>query len=91
MMTALSQIRLRQLRERAGEPAPAVSMWLFPWLSYLAVVAMLLILVAMYRSPEHWIELKWSLISFAVALAAYGIVRAVRNPRAQAILRSAPD
>jgi AAT family amino acid transporter/GABA permease len=81
MMTALSQIRLRRARERAGEPAPALTMWLFPWLSYLAVAAMFAILVAMALSPEHAIELQASLLSFAVAFVAYWLVRAVRSPR----------
>jgi GABA permease len=91
IMTALSQIRLRLARERAGEPAPALTMWLFPWLSYLAVGAMFAILAAMYLSPEHWIELKWSLISLAVTLAAYGIVRAVRSPRPAGADEAGPE
>src|SRR5262249_44891390 len=44
---AVSQVRTRRQRERAGSPLPALPMWLFPWLSYLAIVAMVLVLGAM--------------------------------------------
>jgi AAT family amino acid transporter/GABA permease len=82
ILTALSQIRLRRMRERAGEPAPGLTMWLFPWLSYLAVGGMALVLVAMAYSPEHVKELQVSLVALAVATGAYGLVRALRARRA---------
>lgn len=82
LMTACSQIRLRRLRERAGEPAPALTMWLFPWASYLAIVGMVAVLVAMALTPGHAAELKVSLLALAVALVGYFVVRAVRVPRA---------
>src|SRR5208283_1008554 len=37
MTIAIGQITLRRRRERAGQPEPAVRMWLFPWLSYAAI------------------------------------------------------
>src|ERR1700691_4145978 len=47
MTICVAQITLRRRRERAGEPAPPVVMWLFPWLSYAAIAAMGGVLVAM--------------------------------------------
>jgi GABA permease len=83
MMTAASQIRMHRARERAGVSHPPLTMWLFPWLSYLALAAMAAVLVAMAVSPAHKIELQWSLISFAVALGAFWVLRAVRSPQPQ--------
>jgi L-asparagine transporter-like permease len=88
ILTALSQIRLRRMRERAGEPAPALTMWLFPWLSYLAVGGMLAVLAAMAYTPGHVKELQVSLIALAVASVAYWAVRAVR---AQSVPRGDPE
>ena len=53
MTICVAQITLRLRRERAGEPAPPVIMWLFPWLSYAAIAAMGAVLVAMAFTPGH--------------------------------------
>src|SRR6266850_1921181 len=45
MIIALAHIRLRRAREASGAPAPALSMWLFPWLSYAALAGMAAVLV----------------------------------------------
>ena len=71
---AVSQIRVRRQAEREGR-APALPMWLFPWLSYLAIAGMAAVLVAMAITPARAIEFWTSAISVAVALAAYGVVR----------------
>jgi L-asparagine transporter-like permease len=67
----LSQVRIRRAREGAGKPAPALPMWLFPWLSYVAIGGMALVLIAMALTPEHALEFRASAISVAVTLAAY--------------------
>jgi GABA permease len=72
---AVSQVRLRQARERAGAPAAALPMWLFPWLSYLAIAGMLLVLIAMALTPAHRAEFWTSTISIVVALLAYMVFR----------------
>jgi len=68
---AVSEVRWRRARERAGEPPPTLPMWLFPWLSYLAMAGMLLVLIAMALTPTHRAEFWTSTISIAVALLAY--------------------
>jgi L-asparagine transporter-like permease len=77
MMTCFAQIRLRRERERAGEPTPAVQMWLFPWASYAAIAGMFAILIAMACSSQAP-ELYTSLVTLGVALVAYLLVRAGR-------------
>jgi GABA permease len=72
---AVSQVRTRRARERAGEPPPTLPMWLFPWLSYLAIAGMLLVLIAMALTPAHRAEFWTSTISIVVALLAYVVFR----------------
>jgi L-asparagine transporter-like permease len=72
---AVSQVRTRRARERAGGPAPSLPMWLFPWLSYLAIAGMLTVLIAMALTPSHRAEFWTSTISMAVALLAYVVFR----------------
>jgi L-asparagine transporter-like permease len=76
MSICLSQVRLRHARERAHAPPPLLPMWFFPWLSYLAIAAMIAMLVAMSTVPDLRSQLWASLISVAVALIAYAIKRA---------------
>jgi GABA permease len=78
---AVSQVRVRRQAEHEGKPPSALPMWLFPWLSYLAVAGMLAVLIAMAMTPSHGAEFWTSAVSVAVALAAYGIVRRNRRRR----------
>jgi len=85
---AVAQVRSRRAREEAGAPAPALPMWLFPWLSYFAIAGMLLVLIAMALSPSHRAEFWTSAISVAIALLAYVVfrrrgARALREPHDQ--------
>jgi len=81
-MVAVAQIRLRHERERTGAPAPALRMWLFPWASYAAILGMVAILVAMALTPAQAKDLYFSLVTLAVACAAYLMVRSRRARRA---------
>src|SRR6266702_2028620 len=76
---AVSQVRSRRARERAGGPAPALPMWLFPWLSYLAIAAMVLVLIAMALTPSHRAEVWTSTISIGVTLLVYVLFRRGRK------------
>ena len=44
LVTACAQIRLRRQR---GATRPRIPMWGYPWTSYLAIVSMLAVLLAM--------------------------------------------
>jgi len=83
MIVALAHIRLRREREARGDPAPALTMWFFPWASYAAVGGMGAILVAMAFTPgELATELHVSVLALAVAVVAYLILDARRKTRA---------
>jgi L-asparagine transporter-like permease len=76
---AASQVRLRTRNARAGGKSPALPMWWFPWLSYLAMAAMVAVLIAMAFTPALASQLWVSVLSVAVALVAYAILRRVRQ------------
>ncbi len=87
----VSQVRTRRARERAGLPPPTLPMWLFPWLSYVAIAGMLTVLIAMALEPAHRAEFWASTISIAVALLAYLVFRAGRGAAPVAtVQRAAP-
>lgn len=79
IMIAISHVRLRRVRERAGTPEPALRMWLFPWASYAAIACMFGVLIAMALTPSMQRDLYASLLTFGLALLAYGAVRARRS------------
>ena len=78
-LIALAHVRLRRQRERAAEPAPAITLWLFPWSSYLAIAAMVAVLAAMAFTPGLRMDLYASLISLAVAGGAGCVVCQARR------------
>ncbi|HXC10360.1 MAG TPA: amino acid permease [Steroidobacteraceae bacterium] len=81
MIICFAQINLRRRREREGLPAPAVTMWLFPYLSYAAIAGMAAVLVAMAFTPHLQRDFYVSCVTLALAIAAYLIVHRVRQPR----------
>jgi GABA permease len=85
MTIAVAQITLRRRRERTGEAAPAVTMWLFPWLSYAAIAGMAAVLIAMAFTPRLQQDFKFSCITLVVAILAYCIVRRLRRPAVIAV------
>jgi len=68
---AVSQVRSRRAREAAGGAPAALPMWLFPWLSYLAIAGMLAVLIAMALTPSHRTEFWTSLLSMSLVLLAF--------------------
>lgn len=85
MTIALAQITLRRRREREGTAAPAVAMWLFPWLSYAAVAAMAAVLAAMACTPGLQQDFKFSCVTLIVAILAYRLVRRFRPTAASSV------
>jgi len=75
LMIGVSQIRSRRARERAGLPPSALPMWLFPWLSYLAIAGMASVIIAMAFTPSHRAEFWTSMVSIAFTLLVYVVFR----------------
>jgi L-asparagine transporter-like permease len=72
---AVSQIRVRQRNEREGKPPSTLPMWLFPWLSYLAIAGMVAVLLALAFTPARSGEFWASAATVAAALLAYAVFR----------------
>ena len=72
---AVSQIRVRQRNEREGKPSSTLPMWLFPWLSYLAIAGMVAVLLALAFTPARSGEFWASAATVAAALLAYAVFR----------------
>jgi GABA permease len=75
LMIGVAQVRSRKARERAGLPPSALPMWMFPWLSYLAIAGMASVIIAMAFTPSHRAEFWTSTISVAATVLAYVVLR----------------
>jgi AAT family amino acid transporter/GABA permease len=71
LATALAQIRIRRRIEATAPERLSLKMWLFPWLSYAVVAAIVGVLVAMGADASLRPQLMASLASLAVASIAY--------------------
>jgi GABA permease len=73
LLIAISQLRIRARMERESPERIKVKMWLFPYLTYFAIFAMLVILGAMSVSPdnEQRISFWFGVGSIGVLLAFY--------------------
>ena len=79
LMIGVSQIRTRRARERTGAPPPTLPMWLFPWLSYVAIAGMATVLISMAFTESHRAEFWTSTVSIVAVLLAYLIFRRGRD------------
>jgi AAT family amino acid transporter/GABA permease len=70
---AIAHVRLRRQAIAANRPV-AMPMWLFPWLSYLTIGAILAVLLAMALTPALQSQFWTSAVSIVVALGAYVLV-----------------
>jgi len=76
VLIAVSQLRLRARLERESPERLRVRMWCYPYLTWVAIVGMVGIVVAMAFIPEQRQPLLLGVASLGVLLVAYG-VRAV--------------
>ena len=75
LIITLAQIRLRRKLEAEAPQRLQVRMWLFPWLSYATMIAMVAVLVAMALIPSHQAEFSASLIVAGMVLGSYFTLR----------------
>jgi GABA permease len=72
---AVSQLRLRARFERENPARLGLRMWAYPYLTYLAIAAMLGILLAMAFIPDQRIPLLFGVISLGLLLLAFAARR----------------
>jgi GABA permease len=72
---AISQLRLRARLEKEDPARLRVRMWAYPYLTYLAILGMLGIVVAMAFIPEQRTPLIFGVISLGLLLVAFGARR----------------
>ncbi|MEV0052091.1 amino acid permease [Saccharopolyspora shandongensis] len=81
LIIAVSQVRLRKRLGPDGESRLALRMWLFPWLSYLTIALMVVVIAAMAVLPETRSQFWLSLVTLAVVLVGYEIRRRKGAPQ----------
>jgi GABA permease len=69
-----------RLRRRTDPAKLIIKVWLFPWLSYATIAAMIGVLAAMALTHELASQLYASLVCVAVVLLAYAVRRRRREP-----------
>jgi GABA permease len=80
VLIAVAELRLRRRLEDEMPERLRMRMWGYPWLTRLAIVAMLAIVAAMSVIPEQRAALVFGLVSVVVLLSAYALRRLVRVP-----------
>src|SRR5215471_5277278 len=66
LLACIAHVRLRRRMERTSPERLTIKVWLFPWLSWLTIAAMLGVLVAMAFASALAAELEASLVAVAV-------------------------
>ena len=70
---AVSQLRLRARLEKENPGCLRVKMWAYPYLTWVAIVGMLAIVVAMAFIPDQRTPLLLGIVSLGILLAVYGL------------------
>jgi GABA permease len=73
-----AQLRMRRRLEEASPERLRIRMWLYPWLTYLAMTAIVVVVGSMYFIEDSRSQLLLSLLSLAVVVTAY-VVRKRRQ------------
>ena len=71
LLIAVSQLRMRARLEREDPEKLEVRMWGYPWLTYLVIAAIVVVIGSMAFVDETRTQLWWSLGSLAVVLVAF--------------------
>src|ERR671932_198971 len=80
LLIAISELVMRRRLEREAPERLQLKMWLYPWLTYLSIVAILSVLIAMAVIPSQRPLLIASVISAVVILVAYLLRRQLGPP-----------
>ncbi|MFB7860277.1 amino acid permease [Rhodococcus qingshengii] len=79
IIIALSQLRLRSRMSISERESLGLKMWFHPWLGILVVIGIVVIIFSMGVIESTRPQLLLSLISLAVLVVAYSIVRRIRS------------
>ena len=79
VLIAVAELRLRARLEREMPERLRIRMWGYPWLTRLAILAMLAIVAAMSVIPEQRAPLMFGLLSVLVLLGVYALRRLART------------
>ncbi|WP_396330885.1 amino acid permease [Burkholderia anthina] len=79
VLIAFSQLRLRKRLDPAAASKLRVKMWAYPYLTWVAIVGMVGILVAMAFIPDQRKPLWLGVASLGVLVVAYGLTRRSRR------------
>jgi len=80
LLIAISELVMRRRLERDAPERLQLKMWLFPWLTYLSIAAMVAVLIAMFVIPAQRPLLIASVIALVVILVAYLLRRQFGPP-----------
>jgi GABA permease len=80
LLIAISELVMRRRLEREAPERLQLRMWLYPWLTYLSIFAMVAVLIAMAVIPDQRPLLIASVISAVVILVAYWLRRQFGPP-----------
>jgi GABA permease len=70
LLIAISELRMRARLEREDPEKLKVRMWAYPWLTWLVIVAIVVVIGSMAFVDDVRDQLWWSLGSLAIVLAA---------------------
>jgi len=77
LLIAISELVMRRQLEREAPERLQLKMWLYPWLTYLSIAAIVSVLVAMAVISDQRPLLIASLVSLGVILVAYFLRKAI--------------
>ena len=86
LLACFAHMNLRRQMQRTTPERLTIKVWLFPWLSWVTVAAMVGVLVAMAANRDLASELYASLACVAVVAVAYWTLRRPRSSRSSAPL-----
>ena len=80
LLISISELVMRRRLEREAPERLQLKMWLYPWLTYISIAAIVAVLIAMAVIPSQRPLFIASVISAIVILIAYGIRRVAGPP-----------
>jgi L-asparagine transporter-like permease len=82
LLIAFAQIKLRKELEASTPERLLIRMWLFPYLSWVVIVAIMGVLLSMLLAPDLAIQLYASLFAAIAVLTLYFVLRRKRSSNA---------